>query len=328
VDSTWTKDLVQAHARAAVSVELYTLPLYLTAMSSIKSDPAHPDPIRLAIFSIAMEEMLHLQLAANLCVALDTTPQFTAPAYKTAIPFLDPTDPNTGHNALINAVLGPFDQTRLDTMLAIEAPEELEDRSKDHTTPDFPYQSIGEMYDALLVGIVQVGEGQFGWKTDRQIGDNSNNGLFDTQKYSLVLASLADAQTAVKVINEQGEGKAMDPVPTPPYKEDQFPVEADFVLANAPHDPATLSKFSHFGRFIDIRDKVAAGGWPPTVTGASAPTTDAAQSALNALKAHFASLISDLNTLWTAGAGGLPGMFKLLGDLHACWKADVIPQWS
>jgi hypothetical protein len=334
MDTSWTKPLVQAHARAAVSVELYTLPFYLTAMSSIK-DP--DDPIAGIILSVAMEEMLHLQLAANLCVALDTTPPFTAPAYGQAIPFLDPNDPDTGHNALINAELGPFDQKRLQTMLDIESPDELEDRSKDHTTPDYPYQSIGEMYDALLAGMAQVGPGQFSWKTDWQLadagwrhGDPGKKGLFKKQQFPLVIASLADAWGAVKAINEQGEGKVMNPVPTPPYSEDKFPVEPAYVLSAVDLDPAALNNFSHFGRFIAIRAKVTGSGWPATYTGVSAPATPDAQNALSALQADFAKLLLNLNSVWTAGTGSFDRatMDGLLDDVTACWTANVIPRWS
>jgi hypothetical protein len=320
VASSWNKKLVQDHAQAAVSVELYTLPFYLTAMTSIKDATS---PIYKGIFSVAMEEMLHLQLVANLCLALGAPPNFTASVYGKPIRFLDPEDPQTGHNALINAVLGPFDQQRLETMLAIESPDELEDRMKDHTTPDYPYQSIGELYDALLAGIAQVGEAQFPWTGTNQVDEHS--GYFGPQQYSMKIANLNDAKAAVRVINEQGEGKAMEPVPTPPYNESQFPVESDCVLANAPFDPPTLNKFSHFGRFVAIQSQVTAGGWPAVYLGVNSPN-DPAQAHL---KSDFASLISSLKSLWNTGTGDLDAMMsKLLGDLKKCWQAQVVPQWT
>lgn len=315
----WTKDLVQQHAQAAVSVELYTLPFYLTVMTSIK-DPN--SPIYTGIFSVAMEEMLHLQLAANLCLALGAPPNFTAPVYGRPIPFLDPKDPEAGHNALINAVLGPFNQQSLETMLDIEAPDELQKRRKDHTTPCYPYQSIGELYDALIAGIGQVGEAQFPWTVTNQIDENS--GFFGPQTYSMKIATLQDAKTAVAVINEQGEGKAMDPVPKPPYNESQFPVDASCLLANEPYDPPTFNVFSHFGRFVAIQSAVTTGGWPVVYSGVSKPT-DPVQTQL---KNDFASLISSLNSLWSTGTGDLNEMYSLLGDLTNCWTAQVIPQWT
>ncbi|NJK69721.1 MAG: hypothetical protein HC941_27285 [Microcoleus sp. SU_5_3] len=107
-------------------VELYTLPFYLTVLTSIK-DKKHPDYY--SILSICIEEMLHLQLAANLCLALDTQPIFTAPEYGTPIPYLDPKNPTTGHYKLINVKLDALNQATLDVMLDIETPSGLEDRA-------------------------------------------------------------------------------------------------------------------------------------------------------------------------------------------------------
>ncbi|MEW6497707.1 MAG: ferritin-like domain-containing protein [Cyanobacteriota bacterium] len=126
---TWTKELVQEHAKAAVMVEMYTLPFYLTVLSSIKypsiqyPDPDKKHPAYNSILSICIEEMLHLQLAANLCIALDTQPIFTAPKYDgTPIPYLDPKNPTTGHHKLINVTLDSLNETTLDLMLDIETP--------------------------------------------------------------------------------------------------------------------------------------------------------------------------------------------------------------
>jgi Ferritin-like len=319
VASSWTPLLVQQHARAAVSVELYTLPFYLTVMTSL-FDTANP--IYQTIFSVAMEEMLHLQLAANLCIALGTTPSFTAPVYGTPIPFLDPDDPETAHYALINAILGPFNQQSLDTMLDIETPDEFESRDKDHTSPDYPYHSIGELYDALLAGIGQVGESQFPWKPTNQIDENS--GFFGPQSYSMKITSLADAKAAVMAINEQGEGKMMNPVPKQPFNESQFPVDANFQLANAPNDPSPMNTFAHFGRFVAIQTQVNSTGWPRVYPASSSPNA----SVQTALKKDFASLISSLNSLWNGGNEDLGEMFSLINDLATCWSAQVIPQWT
>ena len=82
---TWTKPLAQDYAQTAIAVELYTLPFYLTALTSI-TDTSHN--AYKSILSICIEEMLHLELAANLCIALDTQPKFNAPQYGTPIPYL------------------------------------------------------------------------------------------------------------------------------------------------------------------------------------------------------------------------------------------------
>ncbi|MCI5159118.1 MAG: hypothetical protein D3906_11925, partial [Candidatus Electrothrix sp. AUS1_2] len=83
----WTKELVQEHARVAVAIELYTVPFYTTVMTSIKDTDSEAYKI---LRGILIEEMMHMQLAANLCVALDTTPQMGPPSYVDDIPYLKP----------------------------------------------------------------------------------------------------------------------------------------------------------------------------------------------------------------------------------------------
>jgi hypothetical protein len=95
---------VRAIAQACVNVELFTIPLYLAAATSIagmhqitgkNSDfytdrwwpgaatTANPQTANEtaynSMFSVHVEEMLHLQLAANLASAIGVTPLFTSP---------------------------------------------------------------------------------------------------------------------------------------------------------------------------------------------------------------------------------------------------------
>jgi hypothetical protein len=326
---SWTKALVQSHAQVAVAVELYTLPFYLTALTSLQETvPWNPISTNIynTILSVCMEEMLHLELAANLCLAVGTTPNFTAPIYGQPIPYLDPDDPETGQYALVNAVLGPLNQTTLDTMLNIETPAEFEVKS--HSTPNYPYGSIGEMYDALLQGIQTVGWAQL------YVGNTTNQqAIFGTTNFSETIGTFDQAQTAVNTINEEGEGKAMQPVPTPPFTIDEFPIPAGNQLTVEPFDPAPLNMYSHYGRFVNIDNIVKANQqFPAVYTGVSptGPLTPAQQSALTTLQTHFADLLSILNSMWAGGAQGnfFNVMMGLLNDTMACWQAGVIPMWS
>ncbi|HEX6097253.1 MAG TPA: ferritin-like domain-containing protein [Thermoanaerobaculia bacterium] len=103
------KAALQAIAQAAVNVELFTIPLYMVSMYSIhgmhqitsKGNDFYqgrlwpgrapsPDPDQdpkpgnarafNLLFSVFIDEMLHLQLAANIAKALGVTPSFTSPA--------------------------------------------------------------------------------------------------------------------------------------------------------------------------------------------------------------------------------------------------------
>jgi hypothetical protein len=313
---TWTKELVQQHAQAAVAVEMYTLPFYLTALTSIKDTTA---PSYTATLSVCMEEMLHLELASNLCLALGTTPNFTAPQYGTPIPFFDPDDPETNHYALINAVLGPLNETTLQTMLDIETPEEFE--TVDNTTPQYPYDSIGAMYQALLDGIQVVGASEFPWTQTNQQANWSP----PAQSFPEIITNFTDATTAVNTIAQQGEGQTMSPVPSKPFTEEQFPIPQQYRLTGEMFDPDPQENYSHFGRFISIQNAPL----PAVYSGAASATTPAQTAALAKLQSDFGNFIANLNSTWTSGGSlnfGL--MMGLLGDAVACWQAGVIPQWS
>ncbi|MCI5121244.1 MAG: hypothetical protein D3908_08660, partial [Candidatus Electrothrix sp. AUS4] len=239
----WTKELVQTHAQAAVAVEFYTLPFYITAMCSIKEE--HCEAVQI-IRSVIMEEMLHLQLAANLCLALDTAPNFKPPQYGSDIPYICPYNPETGECAFLNATLGPLNDATLDIMLDIETPEQSQLRKDlNHTQPKYPYHSIGEMYDALIVGINRVGAGQFSWSTEYQ------QSHWGKQTFCQIIDSPQKARDAVQAIVNQGEGHIFsENLAPPPWTEKNFPVPPFYRFVSSPEAPDPHNGYSHFGRFI------------------------------------------------------------------------------
>jgi hypothetical protein len=198
---------LRALAQAAVNVELFTIPLYLSAMSSIQGmheinaadqtfykgrqwpGAATSHAPRTAnerayniLFSVFIQEMLHLQLAANLATGMGVKPDFTSKALqdarygwtcygpgKTVIPhILDLRDTTTYEH--IQVQLGALDAERIELLLAIEEPENAARerikhgaRSKyfpavpfdgwtpDKTEVDLPlFGSIGAMYECMV----------------------------------------------------------------------------------------------------------------------------------------------------------------------------------
>lgn len=322
-NNVWTKQLVQEHAQAAAAVELYTLPLYLTAMASIKDRRSEACRI---IFSVAVEEMLHLQLAANLCAALDAPPHFKPPQYGADVPHIKPYDPETGERGFLNAVLGPLDDERLNTMLDIENPEEIPDGLiVDHCTPQHPYSSIGEMYDGLIVGIKQVGIEQFSWNTQHQ------QAHWPPQQFPQLITSYADARNAVQAVTNQGEGHILgDVLKSPPWTEKSFPIPPYYRLMHEPNDPEPYNGYSHFGRFLKLKNS----NRPEVFTGVERSNDPVNKP----LQQNFFQLLLLLETLWTNGgvnfggsdalwAAALGVMQQLLGNARACWQAGVIPNW-
>ena len=106
---------LQFYIATAIQLEHATIPPYLTAMYSI-----HPGTNKDAydvMRVVAIEEMLHLTLAANLMNAIGGTPDLTqkgfVPSYPTYLPNGE-TDFEVG--------LGKFSKKTIDTFLNIERP--------------------------------------------------------------------------------------------------------------------------------------------------------------------------------------------------------------
>jgi Ferritin-like len=307
----------QIHAQVAVAVELYTIPYYLSALASIKDTKS---PAYAPVLSVCTEEMMHLQLAANMCLALGTTPNFTAPVYGVApafpngTPVLDPTDPATGDSGILNASIANLVDA-LPTMLDIEVPTEFESGA---LVP--PYHSIGQLYDALM-SWARLARNMAPWSTTNQVSN-----VFAAQPFTQTIASYADLVSAVEVICEQGEGKATSPPPSqpPPFSPDEFMItDVNDRLVGANSDPSSLSSYAHFGRFLMVRDLNLSSA--DVYSGTAAPS-----SAANLiLQQNFAALITTLNAIWGgASSGGIWAMTSLLGDAAAVWQAGNIPQWT
>lgn len=316
--ANWTKKEVQRHARVAVAIELYTIPFYTTVMTSIKDEQSDVYKI---IRGVLIEEMMHMQLAANLCVALDTIPLFQIPNYDLPVVFLNP-------GATLDADMGPLDNKSISAMLAIETPEPASTKKLD---AEFPYSSIGEMYAALLDGIQKVGVGQFSWTASNQ------QERWATQGYSQIIKTIVDAKEAVKAIGEQGEGRETDIAIPTPHTPSNFPVDMKYQMNNsassgAPYkaSPILYKELSHYGRFL----KIKLAGLPPVYTGIE----NATHLTNKVLQRKFAAMMSNLNALWMGGVGvisqdalwlnTLEAMRESAQAARACWEAGVIPNWT
>jgi hypothetical protein len=171
---------VQAIAQAAVEVELFTIPLYMNTMYSIygthqinskwlsyyhgrqwpgmgtgvQADTPNQKAFNI-IFSVFIQEMLHLQMAANLATAIKVSPCFTGPglqdashgwtcygAHSSLIPHIvDLKDTKSYAHVRVN--LEELNANQCDLFLAIEQPEqqareELAAYAKTHPDKYFP----------------------------------------------------------------------------------------------------------------------------------------------------------------------------------------------
>lgn len=196
---------LKAIAQATVNVELFTIPLYMCAMYSIQGmhqitgrcedfyeGRLWPGPATTAtpktpnekafniIYSVFIEEMLHVQMAANIASSAGVTPTFTSELLqdkdhnwtcygpdKTTIPhIIKLTDTKSYSDVKVN--YDALNQAQIKLFKAIEQPEEnarkdvkdpkkyfpcvpFKDWSENHTEKDLPmFGTIGWMYDCYL----------------------------------------------------------------------------------------------------------------------------------------------------------------------------------
>ena len=146
---------LKTNLQIALEVELATIPIYLFTYYSIQRDAASGEAIDPAqafankaggvIMSVAVEEMLHMSLTANVMYAMGWAPQLygNAPkAYPTPLPGHNPVGPRgpNGETAeLIPLARLSFEQ--LWHFLQIEYPEPL-----DAPPQDSDWQTIGQLY--------------------------------------------------------------------------------------------------------------------------------------------------------------------------------------
>lgn len=214
-----TVEQLHTYLNAAMQLEHATLPPYLTALYSIHpgSNPEASHVLR----TVAVEEMLHLTLAANIMNAVGGTPDLTGadfvPSYPACLP-----DGEDDFQVSRQA----FGRECLQTFLKIErpgsAPHEgarVVSRHPDrgpHLAASYAvsyavagtrYWSIGEFYEEIRRGIValheRMGDALFCGDPARQAGPeyyySGGGGL-------IAVTDLGTACAAIRLISEQGEG--------------------------------------------------------------------------------------------------------------------------
>ncbi|CAM2069591.1 Ferritin-like domain-containing protein [Sulfidibacter corallicola] len=182
--------VVRAIAQAALEVELFTIPLYMVAMHSLQgmheinsngvdyyqgrvwpglAPSASPQTDNQkaynTLFSVFIEEMVHLQVAANLANGIGAIPVFTNfqnagwkvyGPQNTVIPHIIDLADTTAY-AQIKVQLGPLDEDQLQLFLAIEenhdlAKEKIINPSK--YFPTVPFNGVSGLDDLPMFGTI------------------------------------------------------------------------------------------------------------------------------------------------------------------------------
>lgn len=240
-----TVESLFSHLYDAARLELSTIPLYLYAAYSIKTQnvsqwSSGPGAFRL-IKSIVVEEMLHLSLVRNLIVAIGYGDQIKfdhakfVPAYPEPMLFRVPP---------LELKLAPLttDLVR-DVFMPLELPEKA-----DAPPESGEYQTIGQFYKAIFDGFQRLCGVDPGKPT--RVDPNRERELFAHNRLDLqyintywneggggapvVVHDLHTALSAINVIVEQGEGTDPDHQEVPIYPEEPVSKQQPG-LFEAPH---------------------------------------------------------------------------------------------
>lgn len=330
----WTPEALLDHLQKAVYLELWTIPLYLTAAYSLQvpgSDALHPPALTPArspknpnrsneqqafnhIYSIAVQEMLHLELASNLLNALFAAkghaPKFTgdwAPSYTRFPPWIGVTLP---------VQLGSVNAAQMALLAAVETPEPSADAPPNG--PQEVYDSIGQFYKAIEQGIDQLWDSLYDPAADHRQQSEFANPKYPGDDYTGFSAKIeGDSATARKQADQvigaiigQGEGSRgpfIDP--------DLRPEELDDLE----------DRVSHFARFRMVQALLKFGGLRTYPETGGSGLADA-QAALNSGYSQFLRALEQ-------GFGGdeevdLTAMWALPGQIVAVWAAGGVPAFQ
>jgi rubrerythrin len=192
---------LQEHLQWAIQVELATIPTYLYAMYSI--DDGTSEPYRL-IRSIAVEEMLHTALAANLMVAVGGQPRFYDPAVVPSYPMALP-----HHQPELVLNLEPCSLELIERVcMEIEHP-----RPVDGLPEDDDYETIEQFYMAVEEAIERLSRSTPLFEAPRVDRQMLHPGYYAPVEFDVEesgglhpVSDVASACRAVETVIHQGEG--------------------------------------------------------------------------------------------------------------------------
>lgn len=192
------KDAVQTALQQAIELEHSTIPIYLYALYSL--DTSKNANIVEIIQSVAIEEMLHLTLAANVLNAIGGSPVLNSPSFIPKYPGPLP----GGVDAGTTFHLSPFTLQQLNAFLDIEQPEKVIDIKTAALAEAAEPFTIGKFYDQIIRQLKLLPDSDFDASGRNQIGP-------DQMDNCVVVTDKASAIQALTIIIDQGEGTSTDP---------------------------------------------------------------------------------------------------------------------
>ncbi len=309
----WTITLLRKHIQYAVDLEFWTIPFYMSALYSIVDRTSEAFQL---VQSVVNQEMLHVQLAANVANAYGFSPAFQAPVYRGhKIPHLDfkldNPDPVKQFSPY-SAEIGPMDRKRINAMCLIEYPDWEGNEKPDLHDNVKEYPNIGEFYFAVAYGARRLTRYLHGGVNQIDVFS-----AFYRNMPSLVVTGSGDSgfcqvDLLIQAITEQGEGIS------------RAQEQIVYAFQNTATDSAPA--LTHYEKFLKLRDEMPET-YPVKPKGEYMPED---RSRLKILKAHFTDLRIALERLF---AGKNPDdFFQLMitvgADIQNCWKNGVTPRFN
>lgn len=313
-DDQWTMAHLRQHFQAAVELEMWTIPYYMSAMFSIKDRASEAYQL---IQSVVNQEMLHVQLVANAGNAFGFKPSFPPPVYQgQSIPHLDfridKPDPRKEFSPY-SAEIGPLDELRINGMCLVEYPEWKTGHKPQLKDTVSEYGSIGEFYDALEYGMAQFASEIRGGVRQVDLFSSFYRNMPKLTVEGSGRAALRQVALLIDAIRDQGEGS-------------KTAERIDRAFQNTADDSAP--ELAHYEKFIEIRK---ARSLPRTYSTDPVGAYTREQKRLEKILIdNFIALRRMLKQLF---GGKDPGGFEPLmvtvgGNILNCWKNGVTPRFS
>lgn len=329
--SQWDRSDLHKHLQHALDLELWTIPLYLTAVYSIKDLPKtkHGDfpPAAKLILSVVIQEMLHAEIVWNLSNALGFSPKFRCPAYDESkgIPFIHPP-----HHSVPDELKGyqvkpqALNKESLKLFCAIEMPHPRQEIIWEKQNR---YNAQPELYEALRLGVDSLWDACYvGESNNRKQKSNFkeyHNQHGKEHGFSIIINSREDALKAIEAIIEQGEGADSKNVPAgfrPHEITDEVVMEAAWFKGN-------LSHYQKFKMLLHSYHKL------PPVYKENDVITEEAKMANENLRSNYLKFWKVMEENFkTEGPEMSPGfwgsMWELTNAIAAVWQSGTCPDFN
>jgi len=324
--SQWTRTDLHQHLQHAIDLEFWTIPLYLTALYSVKGlegKPKKEHPIGAKLVeSVVVQEMLHLEIACNLSNALGHAPKFHKPVYDPAkgVPFIHP------QSSIIPAflkeysvALRPLNREALKLFCVIELPE-IKNEAPWESRP--ACHAIGELYDALAVGVDALWDQHFVGEA-KNIKQKNNFREYHERSgrhhgFSQMIYSKESAMRAIEAIIAQGEGANAQHVPVDYQPEDWKSEDADAVLFKS-----NLSHYQKFALLLHHHHQL------PEIYSCTQHPDHPLQGVLHSAYANF---LQQMEFGFSEDGNNMPdtfwgSMFALADKMTDLWKSGICPSF-